>query len=237
MKNEQFLKEYKRFETRVKKIANSTEDSDRFMSIVRDASKICPILEYERDIIGDLVALRHVIVHKDRDKYLAEINDIAFEKLEKIIRYLEKPPSVKDYFACDVYTVKDSEITDIVIKKMCETGYTHVPVYSKNKFIGVFSETSIFEWLGDNICDGNANFKKRSISIFNMKYLNQPEQNFCDFIGEKTSIFDVQKRFENAISKKQRIGALFITKTGKKDEKISGIVTSWDLPNIKKSLD
>ena len=38
--------------------------------------------------------------------------------------------------------------------------------------------------------------------------------------------------FEEAIEKGRRLGALVITKSGKKDELPIGIITAWDLPRI-----
>ena len=34
------------------------------------------------------------------------------------------------------------------------------------------------------------------------------------------------------IKEKKRLGAIFLTQTGQKNEKIHGIITAWDLPKI-----
>ena len=60
--------------------------------------------------------------------------------------------------------------------------------------------------------------------------------NIVKFIPANKSIFEIPELFNKAISNNKRLGALLITKTGKKDSKPIGIITAWDLPLIDKYI-
>lgn len=113
--------------------------------------------------------------------------------------------------------------------------YTHVPVYN-GKFKGVLSETTILEWLSDNISDGGcAYFEKKKVGDINPKYLHS-KINQYKFTKETTSIFDIQKYFDEAIAKQERLGVIFITPNGDKNSRPTGVITAWDSPKIKEYL-
>lgn len=230
-----FLTEYKKLETLLKRISNTTSDFAKFSDIINNAKSQNAVVVYKESVIWDLYGLRNVFSHGDRSSYVAEVTEFAFKELENIINLLKNPPTAYDVFKRDVYCAKSSDITDEVINKMKENIYTHVPIYEDGVLIGVFSETSLFDWLADNIDKGNAKFNKQRMSIFNKKYLNC-KSNFCGYIKKDTNVFDIQKRFEDAILKKNRLGALFITDNGEKNKEIVGIITAWDLPEIRKLI-
>lgn len=225
-----FLEKFKLLEARLRKIAHST-DKDNFYTILSKVEKINYLVKKKRDILLDLNALRNVLAHSDREKYIAEIKKEAYLEIDNIVNLLDNPPSIGIFFNKRVYSVDTDEILEIVIKNMQKNIYTHVPVYKDNKFYGVFSETSIFSWLVDCIQSGRADFYKPQMKSVKREYLFC-ETNKIEFVAENTSIFTIPERFNNAITKKTRLGALIITKTGDKDESPIGIITAWDLPLI-----
>jgi len=216
----------------LKTLAGVTNDSTRFSDILIKAKALNPLIEYKEGIIHDLYGLRNVLSHGDRDKYIAEINQIAIDELEKIIKLIEKPPLVRDIFKTDVYTVTLDDTTSSVIFKMKKKLYTHIPVYDDIKCVGVLSESSVFEWLVDNISSGTAKFEKIRLSNFDRKYLH-PRTSQYKFIKASTSIFDAYKMFQVAVSGGKRLGAVFITESGVDNEQPIGIITAWDLPKVK----
>ncbi|MBI4225855.1 CBS domain-containing protein, partial [Candidatus Roizmanbacteria bacterium] len=189
------------------------------------------IVKTKRSILLDLYALRNVFAHADREKYIAEVKQIAFKEIENIIQLLDKPPTVGEVFRKKVYYVNLDEIVEIVVKEMKDKIYTHVPIYHEGKFWGVFSETTLLSWLVDNINEGQAQFYKKQVKDVNKKYLFN-DTNIVDFIPTNKSIFEIPELFNKAITKNKRLGALLITEDGRKDSSPIGIITAWDLPVI-----
>lgn len=230
MANHLYFEKFKILEKKLRKIAKAS-DADDFYHVLNKVEEVNYLIKYKRGLLRDLNALRNVFAHSDREKYIAEVNQLAFEEIDKLIKLLNKPPTVNQLFNKKVYSVNLEEILELVIKEMQKNIYTHVPVYKDGKFWGIFSETSILSWLVENINEGKADFYKPQMKNVKREYLYN-QTNIVDFISEKTSIFKVPELFSKAINKSSRLGALLITKTGDKDELPTGIITAWDLPLI-----
>jgi len=230
-----YLQEFKKLESKLKEISGPGSNNLPFREVLKKAKNKNSIIEFNEDIIDDLYGLRNVVAHADREKYIAEINQLAFDKINKILSLLRNPPTVIDVFKTNVFTVNTNNITEVVIKTMQENLYTHVPVYEDNSFIGALSETTILEWLVENINKGEAQFYKQIVGKINRKYLNSLN-NLYKFVLPNLNIFEVLKIFEDHLRRGKRLGVIFITPNGKKDEKPVGIITAWDLPKIKETF-
>jgi len=230
-----YLEYFKKLETKLRKIAGSASDTSSFRDILRLAKQRNPLIQFKADLIEDLYGLRNVFAHKDRDKYIAEVNQLAFNSIDEILKLIESPPQVGNIFKKKVYSVDTNNITEIVLREMQKNLYTHVPVYDNGKFIGVLTETTVLEWLVENIKEGQAQFYKQTISRINRKYLNSPN-NLYRFVPPNLNIFETFKMFEETIEQNKRLGVIFITENGGKNGKLIGIITAWDLPKIKEYL-
>ncbi len=231
----QYLDKFKQLETQLKRVAGISSDICHFKDILDKAKQNSTLISYKEGLIWDLYALRNVFAHADRGKYIARVNKLAYEAIDDLINLMQNPPTVGDKFKKEVYWVTEEEIMKGVIQKMRQNLYTHVPVYTKvegkYKFIGVFSESTIFYWLADNIENIKVDFSCQPIKNISRKYLNDPNDLY-KFVAPNNTIFDVYKEFQNAISKRKRLGAIFITSSGHRDELPIGIITAWDLPEI-----
>lgn len=231
---QKYIVAFKKLETKLRHICRAG-DGERFSDILGKVEKVNFLIRAKKNLILDLYALRNVVAHADRDKYIAEIKEFAFDELSKILKLLDNPPTVGIVFKTSVYSTTPFESTETVIRKMKECIYTHVPIYENDKYYGTFSESTLLLWLVDNIKDGKAEFNKNSIRDIKKNYLfNKSDK--VDFISESKSIFEVQAMFEKAIGGGNRLGALIITKSGDKDDKPIGIITAWDLPRIEEYI-
>lgn len=230
MSTHPYFEKFKILEAKLRKISHGV-DRNNFYEVLDKAEKINYLIKIKRSVLLDLNALRNIFAHADREKYIAEVNQFAFEELDKIINSLENPPTVGKVFKKDVYYVDTNEIVEIVIRKMQENIYTHVPVYKDDKYIGTFSETTLLTWLIHNLNKGHADFYKPQIKYVNPEYLNN-STNMVKFIPADKSIFEIHEMFDRAISVHARLGALLITEDGTKNKFPIGIITAWDLPII-----
>lgn len=226
-----YIEAFKRVEKTLKRIACVSADTTQYKDILDKAKQNNPAVAYFEGLLWDLYGLRNVFAHADRDKYIAEVNSLAFEKMDEILKILTKPPRADVLFKADVLCATTEDIAETVLRQMNEKLYTHIPVYNGSKFIGVLSETTILEWLVENIKEGRAQFYKGKVADINRKYLNS-NRNIHKFVSADTSVFEIQKMFDDSIKQGKRLGVIFITNSGKKDERPVGIVTAWDLPKI-----
>src|SRR5680860_449356 len=221
-----FFKEFKKLEKKLREVSGVTSDTENFREIIKKAKKNNPIIEYKEEIIWDLYALRNVFAHKDRSKYIADVNKLAFDRLDETIELLKNPPKVGQSFKKDVYSATTEDIMETVMCKMRENLFTHVPVYENKKFVGVFSETTVFDWFADCSENRNSDFYLKPLSHINKKYFNS-RNNLHKFIPRDLDIFSAYKVFEDNILNGKRMGAIFITKNGREDDELIGIITAW----------
>ena len=232
----QYMELFKKFETKLREIAGVNSDSIQFKDILDKAKRNNPLVEYKEDLIWDLYGLRNVFAHCDRDKYIAEVNSMAFEELNKLYSNLENPPKVIDLFAKEIFRTRLSDDVLAVLESMKENVYTHVPVYDENdKFVGILSETTVMNWLIENLVDGKASFSNKTMGDFNSKYLHTSENKY-EFVASDFDIFAAQKMFDSSMYAGERLGCIIITQSGNRDEKPIGIITAWDLPKIRDFL-
>lgn len=229
---EVFIEKFQQLEKLLKQ-ASGSSDEERLPSVLKKVADHNAYVSKNYSLILDLNSLRNVFAHQGRGKYIANINDFVLKKLLKLIKALENPPSVTSKFNQNVYQAKTTDFIASVMNMMREKVYTHVPVWENQEFVGVFSYTSFFEWLAERQNEGikSISFTKRFMDDINKKYLNPPNVNF-QFIGELKNLYEIPSIFEEATKKQERLDCLFITKNGKKGEKIKGIITSWDLGTI-----
>ena len=144
----EFIEKFQCLENLLKKATNS-DDNTRFNQALKRASDRNSYINKNFYLIEDLYALRNVFSHRERGKYIAKINSFILREVENLISVLQIPPTVISKFRVDVYQAKTTDSIPSVMNIMRKKKYTHVPLWEDDGFIGVFSYTSFFEWLGD----------------------------------------------------------------------------------------
>lgn len=118
-----------------------------------------------------------------------------------------------------------------VVKKM---GYTQFPVFS-DIFEGLLTDNGITRWLANQMDNDIIQFSDTRIG--NLISIDEHSQSY-KFKLPNDSLFDVLDIFENGFSANSRsITVLVVNKTKDiKPQDIVGIITYWDLENIKIKL-
>lgn len=227
-----FLEKFQKFEKLIKTRSKAGDDT-HFIDSAILVAKTNQYLHNQMSTIRDINALRNVFAHQERNKYIASVSDHVLDVLDQLIVALENPPIVKDKFGTKVFQAATDDFIWKVMGEMRQKTFTHVPIWNGNVLVGVFSYSSLFEWLADRQSYENQviTFEKKQILDVNPKYLNSPCVNFkC--ISESTSIYDISPMFQTALNQQKRLDCLLISPNGLKKEKPTGIITSWDLGNI-----
>ena len=232
-----FLRKFQILEKLIKNHPGARDETS-FRDALLLASKTNEFIKENFSLIEDLNSLRNVFSHRNRERYIAKINRFAMDSLENIIKELKNPPTVLSNFGKEVYQADYSMIIESVMKVMRKKVFTHIPVWKTKSFdkfedfVGVFSYTSFFEWLADRQeKESTPTFTKKFMSDINKKYLNSPAVNFM-FASEDTSIYEIPPIWDKYTKQIKRLDCILITKNGKRNEQITGIITSWDLGAI-----
>ena len=221
-----------------RELCNKFEDLVRIKYKVKDEEGAFYILsnqkeykKFEKDI-NLIRKIRNLLSHgecKVEGKTAIEINENIIEKLKEIISLLENPPLVASRYITEMFVVDLEEKLENLIKAMNEKKISHVPVLDKDKkLVGVFSENTIFSKLSeDEIIEIGKEYKVKDYEKY-IKLENHSSEYF-DFIKRNEELASAQNLFNKSIKKDKKLVMLFVTENGKKNEKILGILTPWDL--------
>ena len=155
--------------------------------------------------------------------------------VDTVIQRLQKPQTVEAIMVKyqNVLSATPDDTIRPILKKMVEKTFTHIPIVENNCVVGVFSENTLLSLLTNDeiaaIEDGDT-FNSPAI-----KEIIQLEKHITEcfkFVSRNTTVFEVKELFRQAIEKQERIGLVFVTQTGRSNEKLLGIVSPWDIPRF-----
>ena len=233
---ELFLDHYGAIEKYLRRVYGSKGQYDTFLQLITKAEKKHSVIGYYATDLREYGELRNAIVHNkapDDNKIIAEPHSYVVDRMGHIRKMIEDPLKLKDIMTSPVF-IATSELSIFeTAQKMYRNIFTHVPVYDNGVFVGVLSESALLRWVGYRTEQGKVIDKTNNIKAM-IKFLDQPGGKFNDFIflPKNTLILDVRQYFDTALRQGRRLGAVFVTKTGKNSEPIEGMLTAWDLPRI-----
>jgi len=231
-KSEKFLEKFKKLEKSLREMVNKPKYIP-FWELVKEARKINPVVEEYQEDLRELAELRNGIVHTPKGKIIAEVSDFAIELIQEIYQKITKPPTAFEIASRPVYCCQLEDSLLSQLKVMREKIYTHVPVYNGEKFVGVLSENSIFNWYCDVGQKISISSKTKVKEIKPYLDIHNRENEYFEFVKKDENAYKIKKWFSQAIKKNKRLGAVFVTKDGTPKGEMLGIITAWDLPRIK----
>lgn len=226
-----FLTIFNKIEQHLDEMNNSTKHYG-FRRLVDRLSKENALINKHKTQLVDFLELRNALVHKSTGEPIAEPNPEVITQMEEIYQELTTPLQAMRIASKPVFTVTIKTPLKEVIQAMNQNFYTSIPIYSRDLFVGVFSDHSLTKWLAHV----NQHLKISEISLSQLQdYFDREDDKFngYQFMDLKTDIPTVRKAFTQFTQEKKRLGAIFLTKNGQKAEKIEGIITAWDLPKIR----
>ena len=156
-------------------------------------------------------------------KYIVE----KYEDIKNQVLYPKKALAIA-IPANLIYTTTLDDNALEVMRTMNEKVYTHVPVLENKKMAGVFSENTILSYLSHH---------KEALILKDMKIgefsefipIDKHLSETFEFVNRHALLIEVEELFRKNLAQRRRIGMVFITNSGKKDEDLLGIITSWDI--------
>lgn len=226
-KTEIFLEKYKELEAAASDVYKLSENDKPIACLEKK-----PEFWYEKQKLKYCREVRNFCQHtiKDNSEFLVTPSDQMIELISQLIEKVRNLPRGKDYAVSfdKVFSCNLGDYVQLAMKTMREHNYTHIPVLEQGKIIGVFSENTLFSYILDNeIVSIDKDTKFRDLG--NYLAVKDHETETFYFLPWDVLISNVKKLFEDALSRMERIGMIFLTKSGKETEKPMGILTSWDI--------
>ena len=161
---------------------------------------------------------------------IVEPSDALIHVLEDVLAYIRTPKPAIDFATprSRLLISASGEKALSVMRAMQKEGYSHVPVFRKGQLAGVFSISTVFSY----VLDGEKKITEntRIFEFGDLLKLDKHASERFAFIGPQADYWTVRELFNRKPGEhSKRLAILFITKNGRMDGKILGIVTPWDL--------
>lgn len=170
---------------------------------------------------------RNLVTHNiEENKYLNFTNEMI-EKFEKVIYEVKNPYTIYSKATKNIF---DANIEDCVrdkMEEMIEKSYTHIPVYRNKKLVGIFSENTLFTYLYKNkLVEITDDTKFSDIEEYiDINNLNE----IIKFVSKDELYDNVVNNYIKEFKEGNRLECVMVTNSGSKEEKVIGILTSWDV--------
>ena len=180
----------------------------------------------DRESLRRFAQLRNVIVHEKTRayEYLSIPVPFVVEQIEKIRDRLLNPERVYPQFKQDVITIQPSTPLSEVLKLISQHGYSQYPVYEGKKFRGLLTENGITRWLADHVVEAMTLVELADESA-EAVLLNEEARENYEFVARTELVDEVVSKFSHNIF----LEAVLITHTGRKNQRLLGMITRWDI--------
>lgn len=235
--NQKFISLYKTFEQTLKKRYGDSDHT--IMNYINKLRYSRIASEVDRGTMLDVIrVLRNGLSHiedipsnAEKSEQAYTINKSCIKALEYEIDILDKPITIENVMiplSKATVCTRSSNLFETMYL-MRDKGFSNVPVLNNGFLIGVFSESTVFTCLVDMSAvevDENTTMAKME------KFYGSNNYGSTTYIivGRRDDIHDVLE----TMSKKKdgkRVSMAFVTEHGRKDEKIIGLLTIYDLLN------
>ena len=156
------------------------------------------------------------------------------EKIERIAKLICTPPRALDSICRkDVLCVSANDTLKNVISTISKSGYSNLPVYDKNKLVGIANGQRILD------CLGKALANDRDLDEFCKKVLigevvtSQILDTYYALVDETITLEQVL----NLFYKNRKMLVILITKNGSDTEQPLGIISVSDIMDINSILE
>lgn len=223
---EAFLDTYKQLETAAERLVGSDSRSSVIMRLGRhrDFQKYQDELDFCRQV-------RNILTHEAKiEGHYGVFPSAQLQAfLQKMLRFVEDPPTVEEEMT-PVNRLLLANLQDPVLPLMAQMhqrGFSYVPLLQNKKVAGIFSLDTVFQWT----LDRQEAFSDATTLTALSEYLplnRHMGQGFV-FVPPAMLLSDARDLFDKAYEQNHQIKLLLVTKNGKEDGPLLGIISPYDL--------
>ncbi|MDM5338194.1 hypothetical protein QUF84_13285 [Fictibacillus enclensis] len=145
---------------------------------------------------------------------------------------MSKPNTVIPFFQTEVTIFGAANSLADMLSVIREKEFSQFPIYEGNTFRGLITEHGITNWMAKHVDEDIIQFSDTRLYDI-LPHIG--EVGNYQFIGRNESIYIAEEKFKESIKQGTRLDAILITHSGKSNEKLLGIITTWDIINIPKN--
>lgn len=235
----QFIKAYNDLDEALRKYYK--DNSRNYSYISRYANQLRDSNDNDLSARGEKLdmirVLRNNLVHEldMNSNELIIINDETINFLNQEIELFQNPLLAKDICVKKdkiVFASLDQDLYTL-FSKMFAFGFTQLPVLKEDgSLYGVFSPNCLYNYMVKNKGDISQNIKLYELQHF-LPLENHLSEKYI-FVSEYVEVKDIIDIFDDYYRKGKKLQMAFVTKGGRKDGELIGIIVSNDLIKVRR---
>ena len=187
------------------------------------------LLVYIRDVRNTIQHPRH-----DSEGHAVQVSEAFLEEVRALLTCLQKPPTASSV-GVPRKRITAASLTDRLgdlADQMRRGSFSHVPVLDeRDTVIGVFNEAAVFDYLWADT-ETIVSTQMQVSDIFQHCRLDIDRTESFRFVKPGMPVDDVADIFVALASPIRRVGAAFVTASGKKTEPLQRLITAWDVLEV-----
>lgn len=184
------------------------------------------VLIYIRDVRNALQHPQH-----SRPGHAMHVTEPFLAEVDGLLKHLKNPPTATSVGVArkNIRTARLDEPLGALADLMKVSGFSHLPIVdNRDAVIGVFNEAAVF----DHLWGEPARIIERGMLVQHILphcLLDAKHTETFRFVQPGTLLDDLVRMFIAPDSPTTRVGAAFVTASGKSTEPLQRIVTPWDV--------
>ena len=229
-RTEAFIRTYEQIHAEVNRRAG--DPTSHLFQIKRAAerdnvvSRNSLLLNYIREVRNALQHPKHT-----SEGQAVQVSESFLDEAKAILSYLKAPPTAKS-IGVPRKKIKAAGIADRLgdlADEMKRNGFTHIPILDeRDVVIGVFNEAAVFDHLWMDAATVIGRDMVISEILPHCQLDADHTENF-KFVSPRMPIDALVDMFLALESPTSRVGAVFVTASGKKTEPLNRLITPWDV--------
>lgn len=235
----EFFAAYNRLHKTMMEVTGREDDS--FGSLLTYMNAHNPVIRHYYQQLDTIRELRNLLTHEklSSDYELAYPSEEVVAFLDMVRKKLRSPGTAGQKFSGQVESLFMYQPLQSLFDLVNRENITKFPIFDKKGLSGVLSDNGITNWLARVAKDGIVDF--HDYSIEDMVGRNGDfDRSFKNFrvVSPETSLYEVEEIFAKELLKgKNPFVILLSTEENiSSPSQIKGIITQWDLPQVRKEL-
>ena len=189
-----------------------------------------PLFENDHyfDMLKKASDIRNIIVHNND---LVIPNEQFVREFEILVERITKPKTVKDVMTpfSKLKTLNLNHRLNDGIRLFKQYGFASIPIMDGGHLVGFLTEKTVFDYL--SVYDQKVDKQMHLSRLIDVMNFDQEPRAYFKFVSQDLTVDDGYQIFIEDFKHKHELILLLVTKNGKKDERLLGIVALRDLKN------
>lgn len=223
----------------------SIETTDAFLQAYRELEKIKTdnerMFDYfeskNKKMFDVFRSIRNNLSHNTvGQSYPVIVSDEVLKEIRDIIKKMNVKAIDVAIPIKNIYYTRINSLFSKVVEIMAKNNFSYVPILNDSDIIkGIVSDKAIMDIISNN--NGQVYNEETKvldyIDYFNI--INNPNECYL-FMNKDSFLYEVKEKFDSRYKDKRKVGVIFLTKTGIRDEKIIAMITARNVyTNIEKN--